>query len=153
MKNEKLIALMEAKGISKATLSTITHIPSSTLNRIINGETRHVKMNHMQAIASALGTSVYSVFDAPAELPVAGAIRPEEAGNPLTKLLSPDESMMLYWYQNTHQEGRMSVFNKAKAEYIKTQSDLTARAHGIQVPPPKEEAYEQMTLDGISPRQ
>ena len=90
MKNDKLAALMEARGFSKSALSKVTGISASTLNRIINNEVKHVKMSQMQAIASALGTSVHAVFDTPSDQPMTGAIRPDEVGQPVMKLLSRD---------------------------------------------------------------
>ena len=80
MRNEKLIALMNLKGMTQATLSKETHIPASTLKRIINGENQKDKMVHMESISKALGTSVHSIFDIPLETPLAAALRPDEAG-------------------------------------------------------------------------
>ena len=88
MRNEKLIALMNLKGMTQATLSKETHIPASTLKRIINGENQKDKMVHMESIAKALGTSVHSIFDIPLETPLAAALRPDEAGASVTKLLT-----------------------------------------------------------------
>ncbi len=73
MKNVKLIALMNLKGMTQATLSKETHIPASTLKRIINGENQKDKMVHMESISRALGTSVHSIFDIPLETPLAAA--------------------------------------------------------------------------------
>lgn len=152
MNNEKLVALMKAKGINKTTLSSLTNIPGSTLNRIIKGETLTVKMPHMQAIAAALNTSIYSIFEIPADIPLATALRPDEAGDSVTKLLNPDESLLLYWYQNSLQEGRNAIFTRAKSEYLKTQAELTYKTLNITVSDRDEipaASYEQLILDGI----
>lgn len=148
MKNEKLIALMNAKGMSRAKLSALTGISATTLNRIINGQVLHVKMPQMQAIAKALNTNVPSVFDsAPAELPLSLAIRPDEAGDSITKLLSPDESLLLYWYQNALQDGRNAILNRARMEFHRAQMEISHRADGINAPLKKPEPYEQLSLD------
>lgn len=117
MRNEKLIALMNLKGMTQATLSKETHIPASTLKRIINGENQKDKMVHMESIAKALGTSVHSIFDIPLETPLAAALRPDEAGASVTKLLTSDESLLLYWFQNTYREGQAAILKRAKEEY------------------------------------
>ena len=132
MKNEKLIAFMNTKGISRAQLSALSGISATTLNRIINGQVLHVKTTQMQAIAKALGTDVHSVFDsAPVQLPLSLAIRPDEAGSSLTKLLSPDESLLLYWYQNALEEGRNTILSRAQVEFHKAQMEIYHRADGI----------------------
>lgn len=73
-KNERLLLLMESKGISQSTLSLMTKIPSSTLARIINGKIAHIKMTQKQAIAQALGVSIYAIFEALMDLPAATPI-------------------------------------------------------------------------------
>lgn len=150
MENARLIALMKTKGMSKTTLSSLTKIPLSTLNRIIKGETLQVKMPQMQAIATALNTSIYSIFDMPVDIPLAGAIRPEEAGESVTKLLNPDESLMLYWYQNSFQDGRNAIFARAKVEYFKTQTELVSKSYGAAESANPVEPYEQLSLDDLS---
>lgn len=150
MENARLIALMKTKGISKTTLSSLTKIPLSTLNRIIKGETLQVKMPQMQAIATALNTSIYSIFDMPVEIPLAGAIRPEEAGESVTKLLNPDESLMLYWYQNSFQDGRNAIFARAKAEYFKTQTELVNKSYGNTDRTSEVVPYEQLSLEDLN---
>ena len=144
MKNEKLIALMHAKGISRARLSALSGISPTTLNRIINGQVLHVKGPQMEAIARALGTNVPSVFDsAQARLPLSLAIRPDEAGESITKLLDPDESLLLYWYQNALEEGRAAI----RSEFHKAQMEVSYRADSIRSTRKKSEPYEQLTLD------
>jgi lambda repressor-like predicted transcriptional regulator len=148
MKNEKLIALMHAKGISRARLSALSGISPTTLNRIINGQVLHVKGPQMEAIARALGTNVPSVFDsAQARLPLSLAIRPDEAGESITKLLDPDESLLLYWYQNALEEGRAAILNRAQMEFHKAQMEVSYRADSIRSTRKKSEPYEQLTLD------
>lgn len=50
MKNERLLALMEARGVNKNTLSKLTGIAPSTLSRIIENKVKHIKQSHMQSI-------------------------------------------------------------------------------------------------------
>lgn len=117
MKNERLLALMEARGVNKNTLSKLTGIAPSTLSRIIENNVKHIKQSHMQSIASVLGTTIHAIFETASENAVLSAIRPDEAGEPLTKLLSPDECFLLFWYQNSLQNGREKIFQCAKSEY------------------------------------
>ena len=148
MKNEKLIALMNARGMSRAKLSALSGISATTLNRIINGQVLHVKMPQMQAIARALETNVPSIFDtAAAELPLTMAIRADEAGDSITKLLTRDESLHLYWNQNALKEGRTAILNRARMEFHKAQMEISYRADGLNVSEKKHEPYEQLTLD------
>ena len=106
MKNEKLIALMNLKGMTQATLSKETHIPASTLKRIINGENQKDKMVHIGIHRKGTWHFRPSIFDIPLETPLAAALRPDEAGASVTKLLTSDESLLLYWFQNTYREGQ-----------------------------------------------
>lgn len=148
MKNDRLLALMNAKGISRAKLSATSGIPATTLNRIINGQILHVKMPQMEAIAKALGTNVPSIFESsPIQLPLSLAIRPDEAGDSITKFLSPDESLLLYWYQNSLEEGRTAILNRARMEFHKAQMEIAHRAEGIGTPKKEPDPYEQLTLD------
>lgn len=148
MKNEKLLALMDAKGISRAKLAVLSGISATTLNRIINGQILHVKTTQMQAIAKALNTNVHTIFEtAPKELPLSLAIRPEEAGNSITKLLTNDESLLLYWYQNALQEGRTAILNRAQTEFHKAQLQISDKAIGIKNSSKRPDSYEQLTLD------
>lgn len=149
MKNEKLITLMEMKGLSKTQLSKLTAIPMSTLNRIINGDVQKVKLTHMESIAHALGASVYSIFDLPnVDLPLTTALRPDEAGTVvLNKALQPDESLLLYWYQNSLQESRISILNKAKSEYYSSQRQVNEKLIPKTVASKdREEHYSQLTF-------
>ncbi|MCI8662396.1 MAG: helix-turn-helix transcriptional regulator [Hungatella sp.] len=148
MKNEKLLALMDAKGISRAKLATLSGIPATTLNRIINGQILHVKTTQMQAIAKALNTNVHTIFQiAPRELPLSLAIRPEEAGDSITKLLTNDESLLLYWYQNALLEGRTAILNRAQTEFHKAQMEISQKASGLKSSAKISETYEQLTLN------
>lgn len=146
MKNDKLAALMEARGFSKSALSKVTGISASTLNRIINNEVKHVKMSQMQAIASALGTPVHAVFDTPSDQPMTGAIRPDEVGQPVMKLLSRDECFLIFWYQNSSREGRERLFTKAKSEYEKTVVRIQKEAEHVSIPEKQELETEQLTF-------
>ncbi len=148
MKNEKLIAFMNTKGISRAQLSVLSGISATTLNRIINGQVLHVKTAQMQAIAKVLGTDIHSIFDnAPTQLPHSLAIRPDEAGSSLTKLLTPDESLLLYWYQNALEDGRNTILNRAQMEFHKAQIEIYHRADSLKNTKKKSEPYEQLTLN------
>ena len=60
---------------------------------------------------------IHAIFETASENAVLSAIRPDEAGEPLTKLLSPDECFLLFWYQNSLQNGREKIFQCAKSEY------------------------------------
>ena len=59
----KLLMYMGLQGINKSTLSKMTGIPVSTLSRIINNEVKSVKMPQMEAIAKALNTTIYTLFE------------------------------------------------------------------------------------------
>ncbi|MCI9635449.1 MAG: helix-turn-helix transcriptional regulator [Hungatella sp.] len=148
MKNEKLITFMHTKGVTRAQLSVLSGISATTLNRIINGQILHVKTAQMQAIARALGTDIHSVFDnAPVQLPLPLAIRPDQAGSSFTKMLSPDESLLLYWYQNALEDGRDTILNRARMEFHKAQLEIYHRADGIKNAKKISESYEQLSLD------
>lgn len=127
MRNNKLLVFMEFRGISRTQLSKSTGIPSSTLGRIINGEVQKVKTVYMESIAKALDTSIHTIFDVPLENTFHSVIAPNEAGASVSKLLLPDESMLLYWYQNSYQEGKTEILNIAKSEYLKTQIDVNRK--------------------------
>ena len=118
---------MKLKDINKTQLSALTGIPATTLNRIINGTVINVKTAYMETIAKALGTTIYNLFDLP-ELnqPLITALRPEEAGTVVEKLLSEEESLLLYWFQNSSQDSRASILMKARNEYYVTKSCQSA---------------------------
>ncbi len=147
MKNETLLALMKLRGFTMASLSAASQIPETTLSRIVRGKVKHVKMYQMEAIARALNTGVFTIFDLPVEQSVSTAIRPDEAGSPVTKLLSSDESFLLYWYQNSSNQGRTVIFDRAKTEYHKTIRDLQERASLASIPLKPDTDYEQLVLD------
>jgi len=147
MKNEKLLALMELRGFTIASLSAASKIPETTLGRIVGGKVKHVKMHQMEAIARALNTGIFTIFDLPVEQSVSTAVRPDEAGSPVTKLLSPDESFLLYWYQNSSNVGRTAIFDRAKSEYHKTVRELQERAIMASIPVKPDSDYEQLVLD------
>lgn len=147
MRNEKLIALMNLKGMTQATLSKETHIPASTLKRIINGENQKDKMVHMESIAKALGTSVHSIFDIPLETPLAAALRPDEAGASVTKLLTSDESLLIYWFQNTYREGQAAILKRAKEEYNKTQNEILKKVTSLDKPKDNPGYFDQLSLE------
>ena len=140
MKNEKLIALMNLKGMTQATLSKETHIPASTLKRIINGD-------NQKFISRALGTSVHSIFDIPLETPLAAALRPDEAGASVTKLLTSDESLLIYWFQNTYREGQAAILKRAKEEYNKTQNEISKKVTSLDKQKDKPDDFGQLSLE------
>ena len=119
---------MKLKDINKTQLSALTGIPATTLNRIINGTVINVKTAYMETIAKALGTTIYNLFDLP-ELnqPLITALRPEEAGTVVEKLLSEEESLLLYWFQNSSQDSRASILMKARNEYYVTQREINEK--------------------------
>ena len=110
MVNNKILMYMKLKDINKTQLSALTGIPATTLNRIINGTVINVKTAYMETIAKALGTTIYNLFDLP-ELnqPLITALRPEEAGTVVEKLLSEEESL------------------KARNEYYVTQREINEK--------------------------
>lgn len=104
-------------------------------------------MAHMEAIAKALGTSVHSIFDIPLETPLAAALRPDEAGASVTKLLNSDESLLIYWFQNTYREGQAAVLKRAKEEYNKTQNEILKKVTSLDRPKDKPDGFNQLTLE------
>lgn len=147
MENNKILMYMKMKDINKTQLSNLSGIPATTLNRIITGAVVNVKTSHMEAIAKALGTTIYNIFDLP-ELnqPLTTALRPEDAGTVVEKLLSEEESLLLYWFQNSNQEGRASIMMKARGEYYLTQRDINEKLTVGKTPAPVEAGYNQIEL-------
>ncbi|WP_195840401.1 helix-turn-helix domain-containing protein [Clostridium porci] len=146
-KNERLVSVMEAKGIRQSALSKMTKIPPMTLIRIINGHILRVKMSHKQAIAQALGVSIHAIFDAPTDVPSAAPIRSEEAGFTIVKQLTADESMLLYWYQNMDIAARFELYDQARVSYIHTQAEVLARASNVAISTDEPQQYEQLSFD------
>ena len=128
MVNNKILMYMKLKDMNKTQLSALTGIPATTLNRIIKGTVINVKTAYMENIAKALGTTIYNLFDLP-ELnqPLITALRPEEAGTVVEKLLSEEESLLLYWFQNSSQDSRASILMKARNEYYVTQREINEK--------------------------
>lgn len=147
MKNNKILLHMKMKDINKTQLANLTGIPATTLNRIINGTVANVKFSYMEAIAKALGTTIYNIFDLP-ELnqPLMTALRPEEAGMVVEKLLAEDESLLLYWFQNSNQEARTAILMKARNEYYLTQREINEKFSHDKLPVPAKESYNQIEL-------
>ena len=131
MKNEKLQKVIDSKGMTLKDLSEQTNIPMTTLRRIVLGTVTHVKTANMHAIARALNTSVDAIFDVPSGSPIQ-PIRPDEAGEPVTRTLSSDESFLLYWYQNVTTEDRNSIYEFARKTYYKTQNLLAMKELNLQ---------------------
>ena len=147
MKNEKILMYMKMKDINKTQLSNLSGIPATTLNRIINGTVVNIKTAHMEAIAKALGTTIYNLFDLP-ELnqPLTTALRPEEAGSKVEKMLSEEESLLIYWFQNSNQEARASILMKARNEYYLTQREVNEKLSLDKSPMQEEKNYNQIEL-------
>ncbi|MGL5435427.1 MAG: helix-turn-helix domain-containing protein [Lachnospiraceae bacterium] len=150
MANDKLLTFMNLKGVGRKQLSVQANISPSTLNRIINGEIQKVKMIQMEAIADALGTTIYSIFDIPLDMPLSMAVKPEEAGASVEKLLNPAESLLLYYYQNSYHEGKAAIMNRAKSEYYQTQSAILQKSNHTAIPADSHnqevEEYSQISL-------
>ena len=62
-------------------------------------------------------------------------------------MLSPDESLLLYWYQNALEDGRDTILNRAQMEFHKAQLEIYHRADGIKNTKKTSEPYEQLSLD------
>lgn len=128
MKNDKIAMYMKMKDMNQSKLAALTGIPPTTLSRILNGTVANVKTAHMEAIAKALGTTIYNLFDLPdLNQPLITALRPEEAGTIVEKLLSEEESLLLYWFQNSRQESRTAILLKARNEYYLTQRKINEK--------------------------
>ena len=117
------------------------------MKRIINGENQKDKMVHMESISRALGTSVHSIFDIPLETPLAAALRPDEAGASVTKLLTSDESLLIYWFQNTYREGQAAILKRAKEEYNKTQNEISKKVTSLDKQKDKPDDFGQLSLE------
>lgn len=147
MKNDKIAMYMKMKDVNQTKLAALSGIPPTTLSRILNGTVVNVKTAHMEAIAKALGTTIYNLFDLP-ELnhPLTTALRPEEAGTVVEKLLSEDESLLLYWFQNSKQESRTAILMKARNEYYLTQREINEKLSPELSRAKKDKAYNQIEL-------
>lgn len=147
MRNEKLITFMSLKEMTKKQLSEITGISMTTLNRIVNGETQKIKLRYMEAIAKALDTSVPSIFEVPSEIPYSTAIRPDEIGRSVTKVLNPNETMFLYWFQNMYEEGQAAILKHAKAEHQSTQNSISRKYYAMNMPDQGSDEFSQLSLE------
>lgn len=145
MKNEKLITYMTSMGVNVSQLSKLSGIPQSTLRRIIDGVTHNVKPAQMEAIARALKTPVHTLFDVPMEGTMYSALLPDEAGIEVMKQLSPEESLLLYLYQNSGKSGRSTILAKAKSEYYRMQTEVLNRPLD-QTKEPEEPEFAQMSI-------
>lgn len=147
MKNDKIAMYMKMKDVNQSKLSALTGIPPTTLSRILNGTVVNVKTSHMEAIAKALGTTIYNLFDLPdLNQPLTTALRPEEAGTIVEKLLSEDESLLLYWFQNSRLESRTAILMKARSEYYITQREINEKLTPELTRAKAPETYGQMEL-------
>ena len=145
MKNEKILMYMKLKGINQSKLSALTGIAPTTLSRIINGTVTNVKSVHMESIAKALGTTVSGIFDIPV-ISTAAALTPDEAGTEVEKLLSPNESLLLYWYQNSKKESQKAILLKARNEYYITQREINQKLESDPGLQETREEYQQLEL-------
>lgn len=127
-KNENLYALMKKKDISLRLLSQFTDIPETTLSRIINNQVKNIKPKYMEAISKALDVPPYSIFSSKnMDQPLLSAIRPEDAGTIITKTLSEEESLLLYFYQASILESRKKILEKAKHEAAFSQNGVFSK--------------------------
>lgn len=147
MKNDKIAMYMKMKDVNQTKLAALSGIPPTTLSRILNGTVVNVKTSHMEAIARALGTTIYNLFDLPdLNQPLTTALRPEEAGTVVEKLLSEDESLLLYWFQNSKLESRTSILMKARNEYYLTQREINEKLSPELSKARQHDAYSQIEL-------
>lgn len=147
MKNDKIAMYMKMKDVNQTKLAALSGIPPTTLSRILNGTVVNVKTSHMEAIARALGTTIYNLFDLPdLNQPLTTALRPEEAGTVVEKLLSEDESLLLYWFQNSKLESRTSILMKARNEYYLTQREINEKLSPELSKARQHETYSQIEL-------
>lgn len=125
MNKNNLIPYMKKKGISVHLLSEMTEIPATTLSRIVNNKVKTIKPKYIDAISEALQVPPHAIFDITVfNEPLLAAIRPEDAGTVITKMLSEDESLLLYLYQTSSMDARMRIMSKAKFEAQLSQKEI-----------------------------
>lgn len=147
-KNENLYSCIKKKGLTLHLLSEMTDIPETTLSRIINNRVKTIKPKHMEAIAKALNVPIHSLFSTISmDQPLLAAIRPENAGTILTKTLGEDESLLLYFYQNSTLEARKRIIDKAKAEAQLSQKELYNKSVEYVTHEHKESEFEQLSFN------
>lgn len=142
----KLIALMNSEGMAQATLPKKIRIPANTLKGIIDGENQKGKMVHMKSVSGALDTPVHSIFDVPLKTPFAAAFRLDEVGASIIKLLTSDESLLIYWFQNIYREGQVVILKRAKREYNKTQNEMSKEVMSLDKQKDKPGDFDQLPL-------
>lgn len=87
-----------------------------------------------------------SHMEADLNQPLTTALRPEEAGTVVEKLLSEDESLLLYWFQNSRLESRTAILMKARSEYYITQREINEKLTPELARVKAQETYGQMEL-------
>ncbi|MCD8083338.1 MAG: hypothetical protein LUE86_07535, partial [Clostridiales bacterium] len=74
---------------------------------------------------------------------------PDEAGVEVSKTLSPEESMLLYLYQNSGKAGKTAILTKAKTEYYRMQAAVLNRPLKAAEETDDESEYSQMSLSSF----
>ena len=146
--NERLKAMMRARGIGIGELQTLTRIPPTTLRRIIDNTVKRIRPDNMRKIAGVLHVPVDAVFDVPTESVAILPIPMEEAGEVVTRTLTRDESLILYWYQQLPTEAKRTVFYAVNREYSKCQRELERKTSRILSDQDSFESFEQIEMFG-----
>jgi len=140
--------VMKEKGMSVSLLSSLTEIPETTLYRIINQKTKNIKPFQMDRLAFALRVPIKLLFPfASSSGHLASDILPEEAGNVITKTLTEDESLLLYFYQLSSTNGKKHILEKARVEAWSEQQKIFQKAKKIESAIPKEKNFTQLSLN------
>jgi DNA-binding Xre family transcriptional regulator len=149
--DNKIKDLMYIKGYSLSSLSKSTGIPSTTLSRLISYKVKKPKIEYMEKISKALNVSVNEIFDVPEikNETLFLAIMPEEAGKSTQKVLNEEESLLLYFFQTSSENGRMKILKLARQESEITNKKLLNLVDPINKNknPKKEDKYNQLSLD------
>ena len=64
----------------------------------------------------------------------------------MEKLLSPNESLLLYWYQNSKKESQKAILLKARNEYYITQREINQKLESDPGLQETREEYQQLEL-------
>lgn len=148
--NERLKAMMRARGIGIGELQTLTGIPPTTLRRIVDNTVKRIRPDNMRKIAGVLHVPVDAVFDVPTESVAILPIPMEEAGEVVTRTLTRDESLILYWYQQLPAESKRSVFYAVNREYSKCLRMMEQRSAQILSGQDGSGSFEQIEMFGTS---
>ena len=129
--NERLKAVMRAKGIGFTELSALTGIPDTTLRRFAEGSVKRIRYERMRKVADALHVPVDAIFEVPSDTLTITPIPMQEAGEIVTRTLTKDESLLLYWYQQLPSETKRDILYSVNREYIKNQRMLEQKSYQI----------------------